>query len=125
MQKLSERAALGKKGETFVAQWLQERGYRVCVQNFRTRGGEIDLIVQKNELVAFVEVKYRKYHYFDLSEVITKSKQQKIAYAAQSYMIKYGKPSFAYRFDVALVEGVGDNCTISYIENAFTNEFII
>jgi len=125
MPRSSDYAIIGKNGEELVASWLQEYGYQICSRNYRCRSGEIDLIVQKKEIIAFVEVKRRLHRCFHLSEVITKSKQRKIASAAQIYMTKRGITSFAYRFDVALVEGIGDNCTIVYIEHAFTNENFI
>jgi putative endonuclease len=121
MQGLS-RQNVGKRGEDLVAQWLKDHGYKIIERNFRCRGGEVDVIAQKEEVLAFVEVKCRKRNYFALSEVITKSKQQKIAFAAQSFLYKRPTSSLAIRFDVALVEGIDDSETITYIERAFRDE---
>jgi len=117
--------SVGKNGEEMAAQWLSDHGYMIRDTNYRQRVGEIDLIAQKDNVIAFVEVKRRLFKQFDLSEVITKYKQKKIACAAHIYMTGCGITSFAYRFDVALIEGIGDNCTISYIEDAFRNENFI
>ena len=83
---------------------------------------EVDVIAQKNEVLAFVEVKCRRQTYFPLSEVITKSKQQKIAFAAQQFLHKGAISSLAIRFDVALVEGIDGSESITYIERAFRDE---
>ncbi len=120
----NQRIQIGKEGEDFVATWLQEQGYTICAANYRYAGGEIDLIAKKNEILAFVEVKNRRSHYFNLSEVITRSKQRKITHVARRYIVEYGMSSYVYRFDVALIEGIGKNRNISYIENAFTDEWI-
>lgn len=122
MLELSKRLDFGKKGEAFVAAWLIKNGYKIIAQNYRSCGGEIDIIAQKDVVLTFVEVKRRNRNYFALSEVITKSKQQKIAFTAQKFITERAISSYAYRFDVALVEGLEGNETITYIEQAFRDE---
>lgn len=51
---------MGRRGETAVCSYLMERGYKILTRNYRIRGGEIDIIAQKEEILAFVEVKTRK-----------------------------------------------------------------
>lgn len=114
-----KRATIGKEGEDQVAQWLEKRGYAVLARNYRTRYGEVDIVAQKGDLVVFVEVKRRTNHYFNISEVITKTKQQKIARAARTFIAQHPNLSCSYRFDVGLIEQ--DN-TIVYIEQAFSIE---
>lgn len=116
----SDRATLGAAGEQAVIHWLKEHGYTILERNYRTRTGEIDIIAQKEEVIAFIEVKYRQHEYFNLSSVITPQKQKKIIKTALWYLTKHKDPSFAYRFDVALVESKNDQPTITYIENAYT-----
>jgi len=122
MRELSDKNFLGEKGEEFVVSWLVKNGYKLLTKNYRCRGGEIDIVVQKSDVIAFVEVKRRMNNYFALSEVITKSKQQKIAFAAQNFINKHGISSYAFRFDVALVEGKCGSERITYIERAFRDE---
>ena len=114
-----KRAITGKKGEECVAQWLKQNGYVILARNYRVRSGEVDLIAQKNEVIAFVEVKCRTAHYFSLSEVVTKKKQEKIARAARFFIAEHANLLLSYRFDVALIEG--ENAVV-YIENAFSVE---
>ncbi|MBU0618655.1 YraN family protein [Patescibacteria group bacterium] len=47
----------GQLGEKLAAAYLCKKGYKVVERNFRTRFGEIDLIVQKDGCLVFVEVK--------------------------------------------------------------------
>ena len=115
---------LGDEGELAVASWLQQHGYAVCERNYQDRYGEIDLIVRKDDIIAFVEVKSRRDDYFDLSEVVNLTKQRKISKTARAYIVKSGviQVAFAYRFDVALVKKENDGFKISYIEDAFNSE---
>lgn len=115
------RIAFGKQGETYVASYLKARGYSVCALNYTTRQGEIDVIVKKKDLLAFVEVKIRRTTYFPLSELISPAKQKKIIKTALSYILTNKIRDMAYRFDVALLEfsPIGEY-TITYLENAFT-----
>lgn len=108
----------GKAGEQQVAHYLQDQGFTILEQNYRKRTGEVDLIAHKKELVVFVEVKLRSKHHFDLSEVITRSKQCKIISAAKDFLFRNTSllERCTCRFDVALVE----NGTIKYIPNAFS-----
>ena len=113
---------LGQKGETIVAESLQKDGYTILSKNFRIRGGEIDIIAQKNEVLAFIEVKTRKNILFPLSQVVTLTKQKKIIKTAKCFLLSYKQTiDTVYRFDVALVK-LGNSSSITYIPNAFTGE---
>jgi putative endonuclease len=110
---------LGQGGEACVAQWLEQNGYKVLAQNFRTRHGEVDLIATKKKVVAFVEVKTRKHEYFPIAQVVTLSKQRKIIAAAKAYIVEHELEGYVFRFDVAAVLALSDKPLIDYIEDAF------
>lgn len=110
---------LGTLGEQCVADYLQQHGFTIIEQNYRTRQGEIDLIAQKDNLIAFVEVKTRRKHYFNLSQVILPAKQRSIIRTAENYIAKAQLRDAILRFDVALLKGT-DIDTITYIPNAFS-----
>lgn len=50
----------GKLGESKVCEYLAERGYTISARNYRIKGGEIDIIAENGDYIAFVEVKTRK-----------------------------------------------------------------
>ncbi len=114
---------LGKKGEALVAHYLKKQGFIIRATNYTQRCGEIDIIAQKKEILAFVEVKLRQYKYFSISEVIVPSKRNKIIKTARFYIAENNLThNVIYRFDVALLEPIGLDYTITYIPNAFTQE---
>lgn len=99
---------------------MQNNGYKILDCNFRKRFGEIDIVAQNNEVLAFVEVKSRSKKYFNLSQVVNYSKQKKIILTAKSYVASKKIADKALRFDVALVEQINDKYSLNYIKNAFT-----
>lgn len=114
------RANLGKEAEEKVADLLRKQGFVIVEYNYRKRNGEIDLIATKASLMIFVEVKMRQHQYFDLSGVITSSKQRKIISVAKEYIARKGAENQSYRFDVALLQGTPQRLDVQYIPNAFT-----
>jgi putative endonuclease len=116
----ASRALLGAAGECYVTQQLEKKGFSICARNFKIRGGEIDIIAQRADLVIFVEVKTRSHLFFDLSQVITPTKQQSVIKAARSYIFSQRFTNKSYRFDVALVSKKADGSFENeYIANAF------
>jgi putative endonuclease len=54
------RRGLGDLGERLAVHHLLANGYRIRARNVRTRFGEIDIVAEKDQLLAFVEVKTRR-----------------------------------------------------------------
>ncbi len=113
----SKNQLLGTRGEKAVACYLEKNGFTVLAKNYRLRGGEVDIIATKKELLVFVEVKTRIEKTSHLSEVVTVAKQKKIIFAARHFIANTNPTDKAYRFDVALVQGA--DLEITYIDNAF------
>lgn len=107
---------VGESGEEQVAQYLEREGFAILARNYTISSGEVDIIARKHTLTIFVEVKTRSnFAQFDLSEVISPSKQKKVARAAKHWMLKNPCFSSSYRFDVALIE----HEEVTYIPDAF------
>ncbi len=115
---------LGSYGEALTAEYLRKKGYKILGMNYRTRLGEIDVIASQGRFVAFVEVKLRKSDAFaQAREFVTRSKQQRIAAAAQEWL-QLNDCDLQPRFDVMEVyapQGAATRePTLHYWENAFT-----
>ena len=80
----------GKAGEDHVAQWLEERGYKIVARNFHSRFGEIDIIAQREPYIAFVEVKTRSQgSLVSPFEAITPAKQRKLVTTAKLFLQRH------------------------------------
>ncbi len=111
----------GKEGELIVARHLEKEGYKILTQNYRKFFGEVDLIAQKGETLAFVEVKWRNNPLIDPAELIGPSKQKRIVSIAKYYLSQHTDLEVVCRFDVALIEQNNNSINLLYIPNAFTS----
>jgi putative endonuclease len=75
----------GVRAEWVALALLTLRGYRVLARNFTAPGGEIDLIAQRGQTIAFVEVKARP-HMDQALIAITEQKRRRIARAVQVWL---------------------------------------
>ena len=118
---MNYRIQKGKEGELLVAQYLQKRGYTLITQNYRKSFGEVDIIAHKDDVLAFVEVKWRHNPLVDPAELIGPSKQKKIITIAKQFLSKHTYLDVVCRFDVALIEETNNSINLQYIPNAFTS----
>ena len=119
----SFRKTPGERGERLAAKHYRRDAYRVLEQNFRTRQGEIDLIVQKGGTLAFVEVKTRDPHAIaQPREFVTAQKQRRLILAARRYLMLHPeRADSTLRFDVVeVVLSRWGGASLHRIENAFT-----
>jgi len=106
----------GLAAEDQVAELYQRNGRAVTHRRWRGKGGEIDLVARDGDDVVFIEVK--KSRDFARAAESLSSRQMRRIWAAASEFLA-GEPlgqMTPSRFDVALVNGVGQ---IDVIENAF------
>ncbi len=95
---------IGYDGENAVCEFLKKHDYEIVKRNFTIKGGEIDIIAMKENVVAFVEVKTRKPNSLSCGEeAITYSKKRLLVKTAQAYVDKFGQDNQIYRFDVAVL----------------------
>jgi putative endonuclease len=99
------RQRLGRWGENLAADFLKAKGFQILARNWRSRYGEIDLITQTGEIIAFVEVKTRKSRKFGLPEEgLTPKKAKRLQGLAQQYLAQNDLHEVDWRIDLVAVE---------------------
>lgn len=111
---------IGYYGEEYVCSFLIKNGYEIVKRNYQIKGGEIDIIAKKGEMLCFVEVKTRKQNsLISGEEAVTPSKRKLLIRAAKRFLIEYVE-EINGRFDVAVVETDNDLIKkLRYYPNAF------
>ena len=116
----------GEYTESLACQYLEEKGFKLLKRNFNCRFGEIDLIMQDNDNLVFVEVRYRRSTNFGSgAESITANKQSKLIKTASAYLQQHAKLNkHPARFDVVSITDSIEtnnikNIEFDWIENAF------
>jgi len=108
----------GALAEQWAAQHLQRQGLQLVVQNYRSRYGEIDMVMRDGKTLVFVEVRLRRNADFGgAAASIDARKQQRIIRTAQQYLasLAYTPPC---RFDVVLMDDAQGR-SAQWLKNAF------
>jgi putative endonuclease len=81
------RKQLGNYGENLALEAYEKAGYKLVAQQYRCSLGEIDLIVQKEEVLIFVEVRTKTNQSFGTAEEsITEKKKRTIRKVSQFFL---------------------------------------
>lgn len=108
----------GQEAEQLAMRYLIDQGLTVVGQNFRVRGGELDLICRDGPIWVFVEVRLRRHPGFGGAlESITAAKRQRILLAAQHYIARH-RLTGPCRFDCVLLEALSSH-SLHWIRDAF------
>jgi putative endonuclease len=115
------RRAQGDAAEERACRHLERSGFTIVERNFRTRGGEIDIVARKGDLLVFVEVRSREVPGFGTpEESVTPAKRRRIVAAARRYLTNVPASSWREaRFDVIAIEGVENTAVIRHYPAAF------
>ena len=95
---------MGLRGECLATRYLKKHGYKICARNWHWKHGEIDIIAQKQNLYAFVEVRGR-----DIKQLcsgyysISKHKKSVLKTTIKAYLKRHTEISH-YRFDIISIE---------------------
>jgi putative endonuclease len=115
------RQAFGQLGERIAERWLRRRGWRVVQRRFRAGHRDIDLVVERDGTVAFVEVKARKGAGFGGPvQAVNYRKRKELERSAMVWIDRHGREAESYRFDVVGVLLDGADVRVCHVENAFS-----
>lgn len=122
---MSTAAQTGCRGERAAAQYYLRRGYRLLAHNYRTRMGELDLVLcSPEQVVVICEVKTRRAHAaVSGAEAVDAAKRRRLILAAQHYLQSTAQEEKPVRFDVAEVTPLDSGrAMVHIIKNAFLCE---
>jgi len=109
----------GQAAEQRALDYLTSHGLRLIETNYRTRFGEIDLVLRDGDVLVFAEVRMRARSDFGGARAsITASKQAKLIKTANQYLSQFMRPP-ACRFDAVLL-GAAHDGAIEWIKDAFS-----
>lgn len=116
---MAQHNEFGKISEDRAVAYLMARGYTIRDRNWRLGHKELDIVAQKNDTLAIIEVKARKNdRYGDAVDAVTDDKIYKIVQAANAY-VRYHRINLNVRFDIIAITGEPGRQTIEHIEDAF------
>lgn len=120
----ADRRAAWKRGlhaESVVAEHLEADGWRVLDRNWHARGGELDLVVERDGAVRFVEVRARKPADPTGLESVNRTKRRRLVRAAEAWLLAHAEP-LECAFMVAVVSLAPDGWRVSIVDDAFDAE---
>jgi putative endonuclease len=115
---MKSRKEIGNQGEVLAIKYLEQEGYQLIERNFRIGRGEIDVIMVRQELLVFAEVKTCSYHRrLVVEEKVSWYQRQKIRQTAYRYLNEKHWTG-EVRFDVLMVY-LGEGITVQHFKGFF------
>jgi putative endonuclease len=98
-------SAKGRAGENLACRILAEKGVEVIQRNFRTRGGEVDIIGREKDVLCFVEVKsWGRDLWPDLGLAVGARKRGRIRKTARAWLDRNPVDCRQLRFDLLVID---------------------
>ena len=115
-----DTGVVGRRAESLAFEYLRDHGLTPVARNFRSRGGEIDLIMLDGECLTFIEVRSRRSSQFaSPSTTVDARKQRKLIGTAAMFVARHHRfADYTMRFDVVSIEGAAPP-SIRWICDAF------
>ncbi|MCC5920615.1 MAG: YraN family protein [Cyclobacteriaceae bacterium] len=108
----------GKQGESIALKFLEDKGYRCVRRNYRNRHYEIDIIVESERELRFIEVKWRVDDKNGFpEETISQKKIDCLISCAETYLDQHPTKK-SNHFDLINIIGRGRNIQISWMKDA-------
>jgi putative endonuclease len=116
---MAEHNDLGKLGEELAAEYLQKNGYVILETNWVFQKVEIDILAQKDNILAVVEVKTRSSIDFGLPQDFVKPKKIQLLVKAINGYVTENDLDLDVRFDIIAINKKGQNFVIEHLTDAF------
>jgi len=116
---MAEHNEKGKIGEKLAKEYLINLGYKIVDTNWRTARYEVDIIAQKDTVLAFCEVKYRSSNFFGEPEAFVTLQKQKNIIKSAAFYVEQKHWQGEVRFDIISVLVKGKMTKIKHIEDAY------
>ena len=115
---------IGQQAENACCKYLQQQGLKLVAKNYRGHRGEIDIIMQDDKTLVFVEVRFRKNNFYGSGlESVNIQKQQRILNTAEQYLQNETKLKNG-RIDVVAMSEKPQNEPIDNNENSYNFDWI-
>ncbi|MDX6745421.1 YraN family protein [Polaribacter sp. PL03] len=116
---MAEHNELGKKGEKIAIEYLLKNDYKILETNYRYLKAEVDIIAQKESVLAVVEVKTRSTDYFGNPQDFVNPKKIKLLLSAIDYYVVDKDLDVEVRFDIIAIIHQNKETKIEHLEDAF------
>jgi putative endonuclease len=116
---MAEHNELGKLGEDLAVDYLKKNGYAILETNWTFQKAEIDIIAQKENTLAIVEVKTRSSIEFGLPQDFVKPKKIQLLVKAVDAYVNQKNLDLDVRFDIVAVHKEGKSFVIEHLIDAF------
>lgn len=116
---MAQHNELGKLGEELAVDFLQQNGYEILETNWTFQKAEVDIIAQKENTLAIVEVKTRSTIDFGLPQDFVKPKKIQLLVKAVNEYVVQNELDVEVRFDIIAIHIEGNHLNIEHLEDAF------
>ncbi|WP_016990688.1 YraN family protein [Flavobacterium sp. ACAM 123] len=116
---MAEHNELGKLGEEMAVEFLRKGGYTILETNWTFQKAEIDIIAQKENILAIVEVKTRSSLEFGLPQDFVKPKKIQLLVKAVDAYVNAKDLEVEVRFDIIAIHKEGKSFVMEHLIDAF------
>ena len=116
---MAQHNELGKKGEQLAVDFLLKHGYHIVERNYSFEKAEVDIIAQKDDILAIIEVKTRSTTDFGNPQDFVKPKQIKNLVKAVDEYVTTNDLDVDIRFDIIAIVKENKNYIIEHLKDAF------
>jgi putative endonuclease len=117
--KMAEHYELGKTGEQLAVNYLIDNGYKIVAKNWRFQKSEIDIIAQKENTLASIEVKTRSTNEFGNPQDFVNAKKIKLLVMAMNEYVIQNDLDVEVRFDIIAITKDKSSFDIEHFKAAF------